>query len=297
MSGSASARCPAKINLALRVLDRRDDGFHELDTVFQAIDLFDEIRIEPSADLTLACDHPALAGDGSNLVMRAAEALREWAGVELPGAKMTLMKRIPLQGGLGGGSSDAAGALRLCTRFWDLRPPVGTMVEIASDLGADVPFFLVGGTARGLGRGDRIERLPFIGKLPILLGVPPFGVSTAEVFSQVRTRLTLPGNGVSLPLLSAHKWPEENDFQFAVNDLEHVVFDLRPELERFRDALRRAGSRSALLSGSGSVVYGVFDSPACVEGARSELGSEFDTWKLISTSAVNDAARVVAGSG
>lgn len=94
--------------------------------------------------------------------------------------------------------------------------------------------------------------------------------------------------------LSAHKWPEENDFQFAVNDLEQVVFELRPELKKFRDALRRAGARSALLSGSGSVVYGVFDSSEHVKIARELLGGEFGTWKLIPASAVRDAAHVVA---
>lgn len=182
MKGPATALCPAKVNLALRVLDRRDDGFHELDTIFQAIDLFDEIRIAPSDDLTLACDQASLACDASNLVLKAAMLLRDWAGGELPGAALALSKRIPLQGGLGGGSSDAAGSLRLCARFWELDPPAEALLEIASDLGADVPFFLVGGTARGRGRGDRIEPLPYIGDLPILLGVPPFGVSTAEVF-------------------------------------------------------------------------------------------------------------------
>jgi 4-diphosphocytidyl-2-C-methyl-D-erythritol kinase len=293
----AIARCPAKVNLALRVLHRRRDGFHELDTVFQAIGLYDEIRIEPAEGLTLTCDRPDLATDGTNLVLRAARALREWSGADLAGAALSLVKRIPLQGGLGGGSSDAAGALLLCCGFWGLRPAPETLHELAANLGADVPFFLVGGTARGRGKGDRIEALPPIGELPILLGIPPFGVSTAEVFSRVGTRLTLPGIGVSLPRPSAHKWPEENDFQFAVNDLEAVVFELRPELEQFRDALRRAGSRSALLSGSGSVVYGVFESPADAEQAGRRLASEFGDWQLIPVAAVNDAASVIAGNG
>jgi len=293
VSTGLAARCPAKVNLALKVVSAREDGFHELDTVFQAIDLWDEIEIGPGDGLTLSCDHPDLPTDESNLVLRAAVLLREWAGTELPGAALRLRKQIPLQAGLGGGSSDAAGALILCSRYWDLHPDAGELLALAARLGADAPFFLVGGTARGRGRGDRIERLPFIGKIPVLLGIPPFGVSTAEVFSQVRNRLTLPGNGVSLPLLSAHKWPQEKDFRFAVNDLEAVVFERWPELERFRDALWRAGASSALLSGSGSVVYGVFTDPEQLDRAAERLRGEFAQWSLVAADSVNEAAHVV----
>jgi 4-diphosphocytidyl-2-C-methyl-D-erythritol kinase len=294
--GSLVARCPAKVNLALKVLGRRDDGYHELDTVFQAIDLWDEIRIEPGPRIEMRCDQPGLACDGSNLVLRAALLLREAAGRPLPGALLDLRKRIPLQAGLGGGSSNAAGALLLCCRFWDLDPGRAELEKLAVRLGADVPFFLVGGTARGRGRGDAVEPLPFIGDYPLLLGIPPFGISTAEVFSRVGRRLTLPGNGVSLPLLLAHKWPVENDFRFAVNDLETIVFDAWPELRRFRDGLGLAGARSALLSGSGSVVYGVFAEIDQRDAVADRLRGEFRDWTLVATSSIDDAAYVSAGS-
>ena len=294
MSGAPLvARCPAKVNLALRVLGVREDGYHELDTVFQAIDLWDELEARVAPRLKLSCDDPALPTDESNLVIRAARLLRELAGGASGNAEFNLRKHIPAQAGLGGGSSDAAGALLVCRELWNLPLTDATLSAVAAELGADVPFFLVGGTARGVGRGDRVQRLPFVGQMPLLLGIPPFGVSTAEVFDAIRARLTLPPNGVSLPLFSAHKWPVENDFHFATNDLEAVVFEAWPELEQFRDALWRNGARSALLSGSGSVVYGVFDHAGALARAAEQLRGDFSGWRLLPTRAVSGAAHVV----
>jgi 4-diphosphocytidyl-2-C-methyl-D-erythritol kinase len=292
-----AARCPAKVNLSLRVLGTREDGYHELDTVFQAIDLWDEIEIRPAELLTLECDDPTLPCDGTNLVLRAAERVRPRPGNANRGAALRLRKRIPAQAGLGGGSSDAAGTLLLCREFWNLPLDDEDLARHAAALGADVPFFLTGGTARGQGRGDRIRPLPFVGESAVMLGIPPFGVSTKEVFDRVRARLTLPPNGVSLPLFSAHKCAEENDFHFAVNDLETVVFVAWPELERFRDALWRAGARSALLSGSGSVVYGLFDDRVQLEQVAGALRESFANWRLVPSRTVDQGAHVVRESG
>jgi 4-diphosphocytidyl-2-C-methyl-D-erythritol kinase len=287
------ARCPAKVNLALRVVGCRDDGYHELDTVFQAVDLWDTMEISDADSLSLTCDDPSLPVDGSNLALAAAGLLLEADGGRLRGAAIRLRKRIPARAGLGGGSSDAAGALLLCSHWWGMELSMEELAELGSRLGADVPFFLYGGTARGRGRGDIIERLPFIGETPILIGIPPFGISTSEVFSELRVRLTHPENGVSFPLLSAHKWKEENDFHIATNDLEPIVFESWPELEEFRDALWRAGASSALLSGSGSAVYGIFRDAGRMSAAEAELGSAFERWALIRTRAEKGAAHVV----
>ena len=170
-----SVRCPAKVNLVLRVLGRRADGYHELDTLFQAVDLWDSLSIRGSERLTLHTDDPKLPVDESNLVLRAALLLRERFGRANLGGRLELGKTIPVRGGLGGGSSDAAAALLLCNRFWGLGVPAETLAELAAELGADVPFFLTGGTARGRGRGDEIEPLTFPGAAPIVLGCPPFG--------------------------------------------------------------------------------------------------------------------------
>ncbi|NIS29848.1 MAG: 4-(cytidine 5'-diphospho)-2-C-methyl-D-erythritol kinase, partial [Actinobacteria bacterium] len=176
------AECPGKINLLLRVVDRRPDGFHELDTVFQTIDLRDRLEIGPGEGLRLICDDPGIPCDESNLVLRAVRLLERDVARRPLQASLVLRKSLPAQAGLGGGSSDAAGALLLGCRFWGLEPSPEELERLAAELGADVPFFLVGGTARGTGRGDRIEALEPLPETPLILGFPPFGVSTAEVF-------------------------------------------------------------------------------------------------------------------
>ena len=295
------AWCPAKVNLALRVLGRRGDGYHELETWFQAIDLWDRLEVRPHDRLELACDDPRVPAGPGNLVLQAAAAMRELAANPKPGAEFRLLKRIPPQGGLGGGSSDAAGALLLCSRLWGVSLSPERLHALAAGLGADVPFFLTGGTARGTGRGDRIEPAPFLGEVPILLGVPPFGISTAEVFAALRTRLTPPGNDVSVPPFSGLKCREDNDFSFMTNDLEPVVFPARGELREFRDALLEVGARGALLSGSGSTVYGVFPAPADLAPIAERLRKSFAGWSIVATRAVSRGAfvadRVDGGAG
>jgi len=282
--------CPAKINLALRVLDRREDGYHELDTVFQSIDLWDTLEVRPGESLKLTCEAPGVPADRSNLVFRAAEMLRAEHGRADAGAELVLRKTIPPQGGLGGGSSDAAGALLALDQLWDLRLSTARLESLAARLGADVPFFLHGGTARGMGRGDRIEALPPLRPTSFLLGLPPFGVPTPEVFADVAGQLTLPGIGVSLPRLLAHKWPVGNDFRFADNDLQTVVFKRWPVLREFREALVGAGALAALLSGSGSTVYGIFDDPERASRTAERLRTRFDTWTIIPTVSVPEGA-------
>jgi 4-diphosphocytidyl-2-C-methyl-D-erythritol kinase len=286
------ARCPAKVNLSLRVLGRRADGYHELDTVFQAIDLWDEIEARPGADLALDCCGASLPADGTNLVLRAAIRLRERAG-GTAGASLRLRKSIPIEAGLAGGSSDAAGALVVCSRLWGLELRARDLEELARELGADVPFFLRGGTARGTGRGDRIEPLPDAGALAILLGCPPFGISTAAVFGRLAAQLTPVDDDVTVGLPLTHKWPGQKDFGTPVNDLEAVVFDGWPALKTFRDALIGAGARVAMLSGSGSTVYGIFSGEGEPVAAARVLGRSFPGWRLIPTRAVTGGIRLL----
>jgi 4-diphosphocytidyl-2-C-methyl-D-erythritol kinase len=284
-----AVRCPAKVNLNLRVLGRRPDGYHELDTVFQAVDLWDRIEIRAAGELSVTCDDPGLPVDGTNLVLRAARALADRCGCRAHG-ELRLAKSIPSQAGLGGGSSDAAGTLRLCSRYWGLDPDEGLLHELARELGADVPFFLVGGTAHGAGRGDRITALAPLPETALLLGFPPFGVPTAEVFRLLATRLTHPADGVRVRRHFSHKLPQGKDL-VGVNDLEAVVFELRPELGRFRDALLEAGARRALLSGSGSTVYGVFEAEGSAVRAAATLRGGFREWSLLPTRTVSDGIR------
>jgi 4-diphosphocytidyl-2-C-methyl-D-erythritol kinase len=296
MSAALQARCPAKINLYLRVLGRRDDGYHELDTLFQTVDLWDQLDAHPAERLTLTCDDRTVPTDGTNLVLRAARLAAERSGRRGLGARFSLRKAIPAGGGLGGASSDAAGALLLCARLWQLPIDRRELQALGAELGADVPFFLSGGTARGTGRGDRIEPLDPLGTIPLLLGFPPFGVSTAEVFGRWTPPLTPHGFGVSVSRPATHKSLQERELGCPVNDLEAVVFAGWPELLAFRDALREAGADPALLSGSGSTVYGIFTDRSRLEQACARLGDRFPRWRLIATRTVEARAHLVGSA-
>ena len=248
----------AKVNRSLVVLGKRSDGFHELDTVFQAVGLTDRLTFEESDLLTLDVDDPSIPSGAENLVLRAARALAEAAGVR-PRAHIMLEKRIPSGGGLGGGSSDAAVTLFGLSALWELELPLEVLSRVGGELGSDVPFFLHGGTARGLGRGERITPLEDLPPEAVVLVMPPFPVSTPAVFRR----------------LEAPAWDEcgAGDLHSCGapdrNDLEPAAEALFPALREVREALERAGATRARLSGSGSTVFGLFpDVPAAADAAR-----------------------------
>ncbi len=193
-------RCPAKLNLFLEVLGKRADGFHDLDTVMQAIGLCDELRITPGEEgegLSLACSDASLPTDSRNLVLRAALALRERTGCRR-GARLSLTKRIPMQAGLGGGSSDAAGALVGLNAAWGLGLSREELRQVAATVGSDVAFFLYGGTARCTGRGEVVEPVPAPAVFHYVLVCPNVGVSTADAYGRLGalTRELSNGGGV-----------------------------------------------------------------------------------------------------
>lgn len=262
---SLIVRPHAKINLGLRILGVRSDGYHEIRTRFQTVDLRDEMEISLSPrEIELRVEGARLAGDRSNLVVRAAEALRE-AGRGLPGARIRLVKAIPLAAGLGGGSSDAAAALLALERLWGLELDPGELRRIATRLGADVPFFLQGGTAVGNGRGDEIRPLPDLPPYGICLILAPFESSTAEVYRRWDllppvSRSRVPARDPDLQDLSGAESRET-----VHNDLQDVVFAAHPELRHFRELLYDAGAVAASVSGSGPSLFGLFPSP---EAAR-----------------------------
>lgn len=248
----------AKVNRSLVVLGKRPDGYHELDTVFQAVGLTDRLTFESSDLLTLEVDDPSIPSGPENLVLRAARALAEAVGLR-PRAAITLEKRIPSGGGLGGGSSDAAVALLGLSALWELDLSLDLLSRVGARLGSDVPFFLHGGTARGLGRGERIEPLSDLPPQAVVLVMPPFPVSTPAVFG----RLEAPAwDGLGGGASEGGDDPDRND-------LEPAAEALFPALRDVRDALGRAGAARARLSGSGSTVFGLFpDVATAVEAAR-----------------------------
>jgi 4-diphosphocytidyl-2-C-methyl-D-erythritol kinase len=257
----------AKINLGLEVLGSREDGYHELRTLFQTIDLHDDIVLRPRTDgaVTVACDHPLVPRDETNLAVRAAQDLRRHAGVEA-GVEIAIRKRIPVGGGLGGGSSNAAAVLLGLDRLWKLGLGPDGLHRLAVRLGADVPFFLLGGTALGLARGDEVYPLRRQVRAHVVLVDPGIHVSTARVFARVDERLTPRENSNSIFYFVSRELEGSGAFRLLSNDLEAAALeeapDLREQAARIRAMLTGNGALLAALSGSGASYFGLF------EGAR-----------------------------
>ncbi len=252
----------AKINLRLEILGRRRDGYHELRTIFQTISLHDTLELSPSRDrrIHLAVEGTDLAAGPENLVWRAIVAMRKELKLRR-GVRARLLKRTPIARGLGGGSSDAAaaiiGMLRLSKRHLSLT----RLVEIASGLGADVPFFLFGGRAVGIGRGDELYPLPDLPKRSILVVSPTaISVPTRKAYAWVSRRLTKSSSPSKIWRFCALCWTPQ--WGPLANDFEAAVFARHPRLAAIKRGLLRHGAADAALAGSGSAVFGIYQTPA-----------------------------------
>ncbi|HVQ74220.1 MAG TPA: 4-(cytidine 5'-diphospho)-2-C-methyl-D-erythritol kinase [Candidatus Binatia bacterium] len=249
-------RTPAKVNLALEILGKRADGYHEISTVLQAVDLFDRLTVEDAEDLSLICSDPDLPTDDGNLVMRAARALATAAGVAR-GARMAVDKRIPVAAGLGGGSSDAAAALMALNSLWGLRWSRARLAEVAVALGMDVPFFLGRGRARATGRGERLWPLPGDGGYALVLVNPGFPLSTREVYGRVPPGWRAEASGTGA-VVSALRMRSAAGLAAALtNHLEDFVAPAVVAIGRMKAALLAAGGLGAAMSGSGPTVFAV----------------------------------------
>jgi 4-diphosphocytidyl-2-C-methyl-D-erythritol kinase len=253
-------RAHAKINLDLRVLGTRADGFHELRTVFQAISLHDVITCIPrEGPLAIECTTPGVPLDRSNLVWRAAEAL--WRSLQREGPVRDLLirldKQVPLQAGLGGGSSDAAATLMALVRLWRVSVPPAQLADVAGELGADVAFFFAGGTALGLGRGDEVYPLADLPRHWVVLLIPGFGIPTVDAYGWYDAERELGHSPVTRePQYVPGPWPSRAAQM--INDLEGPISRHHPEIDHMKAALKRAGALAAAMSGSGSTVFGLF---------------------------------------
>ena len=245
----------AKINLVLEVLGKRADGYHEIATVLQAVELSDRLVIEDAEVLELRATAPDVPTDGTNLVLRAARALGEASGMTR-GARITLDKRIPVAAGLGGGSTDAAATLVGLNRLWGLRWPAARLAEVAVTLGMDVPFFLRGGVAVGTGRGEKLE--PVAGTaLALVLVNPGVGASTAAIYGGVTPAMYSDGGGVHRMLAALRSRRPARVAASLANALERVAAPQHPQVRRMEAALLAAGALGAAMSGSGPTVFGV----------------------------------------
>lgn len=288
-----TARAHAKINLDLRVLGTRADGFHELRTVFQSLELHDMLVVRRRrGEFTIRCRVPGVPRDNTNLIWRAAAALWKELGYagEPRDTSVTLDKRIPLQAGLGGGSADGAAALLALARFWAGTVPMPFLRDLAPSLGADVPFFLSGGTALGLGRGEEIYPLVDLPRHYVTLVLPPFGVSTAEAYGwydeeHAAGYREASEAHVDLQVLPV-PWPSRAAQM--VNDLERSVVGRYPDIGQVKLALRQAGAVGAAMSGSGSAIFGLFRTVGAATRAAAELRRP--GWRCIVTRTLDRAA-------
>jgi 4-diphosphocytidyl-2-C-methyl-D-erythritol kinase len=258
-----SVRLPAfaKINLCLHVLGKRSDGYHELRTIFQAISLHDtlELSLASKPGITLESSDASLPTGPENLVYRAIEAIGCAIGFS-GGIQARLEKRIPVARGLGGGSSDAAAALIGMLRLTKKRIPFARLMEIAAGIGADVPFFLFGGRALAVNRGDEIYPLPDLPARTILVVSPrDLGVSTKDAYQWVSAELTRLAKPNRIWGFCALCWSRQGS---VANDFESPVFSRHPRLGEIRAGLLKRGAADAALAGSGSAVFGIFRNPA-----------------------------------
>ena len=282
-----SIRLPsfAKINWSLRVLGRRPDGYHEISTTLQTISLHDDLLFErnDSGEISFWCDDPNIPIGEDNLVVRAARSLKERYSLAAVGVDIRLHKRIPTKAGLGGGSSNAAVTLLALNRLWQIAAAVPDLATIAGNIGADVPFFLFGGSAVATGTGTTLSELPDDDVTYLIALHPRASISTAEAYKALNSPSLTSNNPI--PILAGspqagHSYKSTSAAVRALqNDFESVVFEMEPEIKRAKAALTRAGAENALLTGSGSSVFGIFSNRETQQRAVNEIQLE-PGWRI-----------------
>ncbi len=269
---------PAKINLFLHVGERRADGFHALESLVVFANVGDELLIEPADSFSLEVDGPfggALAGEQDNLIAKAARALAAKAGRE-PNAKITLTKNLPVASGIGGGSADAAAALRGLAQLWDLKLPQSELHAIAETLGSDVPACLLSETLWMTGRGEGIEPVPGVPPAPLVLVNPGVGVSTRDIFAKLERRVGVghaakPKADLSILALADY-------FKSNRNDLENPAREIAPVIGEVLQAISRNGALRTRMSGSGATCFGLFADDKSAQAAAAKIAEDYPGW-------------------
>lgn len=272
IAGGVEVLAPAKLNLFLEVLARRPDGYHEIESLMVTVDLYDTLTVTEldSGAIVLECDDPSLPAGSENLVVKAAERLKAASGCAR-GARIALTKVIPAQAGLGGGSSDAAATLAALDRIWNLGMSASQLDAVAAEIGSDVPFFLHGPTAVCRGRGERVQSVNLRQPLHFVLVAPDVGVSTADVYQNLRSPETPRPIGPVLGALAHGGHANLGGSLF--NRLQPVAETLRPELVRVRSALASLDPPldGSLMSGSGSAYFGLCRDSTAAHRAAEDL--------------------------
>ncbi len=275
---------PAKINLILRVLYKRTDGFHEIYSVMQTVSLHDRIEwVWRDSAVTLTADVPGLSCDEDNLIIRAIRSFQCETAIEF-GADIQLKKEIPIGGGMGGGSSNAGTVLQFLNRHFGEPVSIRRLGELAAQLGSDVPFFLHRGTALAEGRGEVITPVQPIDRLPLLLINPGFPVPTPMIYRGLNLNLTTPRQPLNIrPASRVDPAWTALVLDHISNDLEPVVVQQYPVIGEALDWLKKNGARRAIVSGSGGTVFGVFESIEQAEEARSAAEYRFQWVRCVET--------------
>ncbi|OSM04252.1 4-(cytidine 5'-diphospho)-2-C-methyl-D-erythritol kinase [Magnetofaba australis] len=274
---------PAKINLALRVLGRRADGYHLLDTVMVFVDLCDTLHITPTyGPIVVSCDPPVTGRPEENLVYQAAAALAARAGRSV-GAEIHIEKRIPSAAGMGGGSSDCGVTLRALNDLWGLGLSIQELIDIGVTLGADVPLFVLGQAALAGGIGEELQPLPHLPLVHLVLVNPGFPLSTGEVFKIHGGHA--PETAAALAIPDARRG--ESALGLLENHLEPAALQLAPQLTEMRAALLQAGAQGALMSGSGATFFGVFADADAAQRAAEAIAARHPQWWVRATTSMN----------
>jgi 4-diphosphocytidyl-2-C-methyl-D-erythritol kinase len=264
----------AKFNVYLAVLGRRADGYHELDTVLQTIDLRDRLHCEATRDpeLRVACAAPGIPAGRENLVWQALARLQAQAGVRR-GMRVVIEKGIPAQAGLGGGSADAAAALCAANRLWELGATELQLEALGAEVGSDVPFFIRGGTTRCRGRGERLDPLPGLPPSTWAIIKPPWGLPTASVYRHLRSGLTSPGGESTMLLEDIAKRDLPRVLEGMFNHLEPAALAMRPEAGEIKAWMLGLGMAGVVLAGSGSAWVGCCPDSDVAARAKREAGA------------------------
>ena len=269
---------PAKLNLTLHVTGKRADGYHTLDSLVAFADLHDTVSVRPAGEISLSVEGPfapALAGEPDNLVLKAARALAGAAGVS-KGAEITLTKRLPVAGGIGGGSADAAAALRALAALWKIDPGAPDLAGLAMGLGADVPVCLAGRAAYMSGAGERLDPAPHLPPAALVLANPMRKLSTKAVFDALGGRFTQADRFEHAP---ADARELADLLAVRCNDLTEPALKCLPEIGTVLDALGTApGALLARMSGSGATCFALFAGAAEAEQAATEIAAAHTGW-------------------
>ncbi len=262
----------AKINLGIKIVGRRPDGYHEILSVAQCVDLADVLYFEAASSDQLTCSLDSLSTGPDNLVCRAADAFHAQLGRPAQSFRIHLKKNIPIGAGLGGGSADAAAVLRALNRFYDQPFSNADLRQIAATLGSDIPFIVEGGTALMRGRGEILNKLSWEGAVFYVLAYPDVEISTAWAYGQLGSILTENSPYFNFVVsLSGGCVDHDRLFEVLENDFTPAVERTYPIVAELRSQLDRVGARATLMSGSGSTVYGVFDDRKTASQAQSAL--------------------------